>query len=217
MISTYSELQSAVAGWLNRSDLTARIPDFITLAESRLNRRLKLRVMETEATLSVSSGAQSVALPTGYIEPMGLWADDATERRELRYLDPVQMPDETAAGTIHYWTITGENIAFERPSSEALSLTLRYLKAFALSDAEPANWLLTNHPDVYLFATLVEAAPYERDTEALGIWSARLEGALTEIENKEARSRSLTTLSVDPALTQRTSAFPRYGSWRGWP
>lgn len=210
-LANYSDLQSAIAGWLNRTDLTGQIPDFITLAESKLNRRLKLRVMETEATLSVSSGAQSVALPTGYIEPMGLWADDATERRELRYLDPVQMPDETAAGTIHYWTITGENIAFERPSSEALSLTLRYLKAFALSDAEPTNWLLTHHPDAYLFATLVEAAPYERDTEALAIWTARLESALTEIENKEARSRSLSTLSVDPVLTLQS----RRG-WGGW-
>ena len=210
-LANYSDLQSAIAGWLNRTDLTARIPDFITLAESKLNRRLKLRVMETEATLSVSSGGQSVALPSGFVEPMDLWVQDDTERRALRYMAPSQISDEVAAGNIHYWTITGANIVFERPAESSLSLILRYQSAFSLSDASPTNWLLTHHPDAYLFAALVEAAPYERDTEALTIWTARLESALTEIENKEARSRSLSTLSVDPVLTLQS----RRG-WGGW-
>lgn len=199
-LANYSDLKVAVAGWLNRTDLTDQIPDFITLAESKLNRRLKLRVMETEASLSLSSGGQSVALPSGFVEPMDLWAEDPEGRRDLRYLDPSQMPDHVAQDRVEYWTITGANIVFERPSDAALTLTLRYLASFALSDASPTNWLLTNHPDVYLFATLVEAAPYERDTEALGIWSARLEAAIQEVNLKEGRSRSLSTLSVDPVL-----------------
>lgn len=211
MISTYSELQSAVAGWLNRSDLTARIPDFITLAESKLNRRLRLRVMETEEPLSLSAGEQSVALPAGFIEPMDLWEVVSDGRRGLRFVGPAQMPTQSASGQVLYWTITGENIVFDRPTEAALSLVLRCVSSFALSDASPTNWLLTHHPDAYLFAALVEAAPYERDTEALAIWTARLESALTEIENKEARSRSLSTLSVDPVLTLQS----RRG-WGGW-
>ena len=68
-ISTYSELQEAVASWLNRSDLTTTIPDFITLAESRLNRTLRLRVMETTTTLSLTASSRTVALPSAFIEP----------------------------------------------------------------------------------------------------------------------------------------------------
>lgn len=202
-ISTYAELQSSVASWLNRTDLTAQIPDFIALAESRLNRKLKLRMTETEASLSVASAAQSVALPAGFVAPMGLWVVESGTRRELRYLDPTQMHTNGSAGTIQYWTITGANIVFERPASDALSLILRYTASLALSDASDTNWLLTNYPDAYLFAALVEASDFVRDTEGLAKYSARLEGALAEVNDVAARSRSMTTLSTDPALMQR--------------
>lgn len=54
-ISTYAELQTSVASWLHRADLTSQIPDFITLAESKLNRKLRLRAQETTATGTVSA------------------------------------------------------------------------------------------------------------------------------------------------------------------
>lgn len=210
-LSNYSDLLSAVASWLNRSDLTERIPDFITLAESRLNRELRLRVMEEEdTTLTVASGDRTVALPTGFLEPIGLWVSEASDRRQLTYLSPVQMDVLTSSGKVFYWTITGGNIAFERPASPALSLVVRYLKSFALTEAAPTNWLMTNHPDAYLFSVLVEAAPYLRDDNLLGIWSARLQQSLDEINAKEARSRSLTIL--DTGLADMPSDRRRYGS-----
>jgi len=45
-IGNYSELNTAVANWLNRDDLTDRIPEFIVLAEARFNRVLRIRAME---------------------------------------------------------------------------------------------------------------------------------------------------------------------------
>ncbi len=49
-ISTYAELQTAVGNWLNRADLTARIPEFIELFEARVKRDLRVRQMEKRAT-----------------------------------------------------------------------------------------------------------------------------------------------------------------------
>ena len=46
-ISNYTELKTAVANWLDRDDLTDRIPEFIALAESRFNRLLRIRAMES--------------------------------------------------------------------------------------------------------------------------------------------------------------------------
>ena len=63
-ISTYSELQTAVANWLDRDDLTARIPEFIVLAEARYNRELRIRGMETIVDISTVAGTRSYALPT---------------------------------------------------------------------------------------------------------------------------------------------------------
>ena len=56
-ITTYAELQTAIANWLARDDLTTYLPDFITLFEAAANRRLRVRQMETTATLTPSSGS----------------------------------------------------------------------------------------------------------------------------------------------------------------
>ena len=215
-LSNYSDLLSSVASWLNRTDLTDRIPDFITLAESRLNRELRLRVMESEASLSLAAASRSVALPAGFVEPLGLWAVESQDRREIIYLSPDQMTVETASGEVRYWTITGANIQFERPTSAALSLIFRHLQSFTLSEAAPTNWLLTNHPDAYLFAALVEAAPYLKDSESLGIWDARTTKTIQEINRKEGKSRQLSTLRTDlPVLPSSRRLYGRtaYGTY----
>lgn len=200
-ISTYAELQAAVASWLNRSDLTTQIPDFITLAESALNRRLNLRVMTQEASLSTAVSSRTVALPTAFIEPIALWRAE-TDRVPLIFRLPETMEISTTSGRPEYWAVD-ETIVFERPADAIYSLMFRYVKGFALSDTDTTNWLLTNHPDVYLFSTLVEAAPYLRDDNLLGIWSARLEKAISEVLEKESRSRSLANLATDLPVARR--------------
>ena len=47
-ISNYAELQTATANWLDRTDLTDRIPEFIDLAESTFNRTIRNRQMITK-------------------------------------------------------------------------------------------------------------------------------------------------------------------------
>jgi hypothetical protein len=48
-ISNYDELKTAVANWLERSDLTSRIPEFIAFGEDRIGTDLRIRAMETSA------------------------------------------------------------------------------------------------------------------------------------------------------------------------
>ena len=39
-ISTFTELKTAVDNWLARTDLAGRAPEFIALAEARMNREI---------------------------------------------------------------------------------------------------------------------------------------------------------------------------------
>lgn len=146
-IGTYTELQTALAGWLHRADLSAKAPEFIALAESRLNRLLRLSVMESSEPVTTVVGSRFVAIPAGFIEPLALWLELASGRSELRFYQASVLPVSSSAGEPDCWTVDGINIAFERPADQAYSLTLRMLKAFSLSGAQPTNWLLTNHPD----------------------------------------------------------------------
>lgn len=196
-ITTYGELQAAAANWLVRADLTARIPEFIDLAESRLNRVLRARLAETEASLVATPGARTIPLPAGFAEPLALWIAQGADRRPLRFIEPSQMAATSLQGEPVSWSIDGANLAFERPCDQAYAFVLRMLVRFALSDAAPTNALLSDYPDVYLFAVLAEAGPFLRDTELAQAYGERLERAIAEINTKEARSRAARTLATE--------------------
>ena len=71
-LATYTDLLASVAAWLNRSDLTAVIPDFVSLAEGRIARDLRLRKQVINTTLSTVAGTQSVTLPSDFLEAENL-------------------------------------------------------------------------------------------------------------------------------------------------
>jgi len=200
-ITTYAELQAAAANWLVRGDLTARIPEFITLAEARLNRVLRTRLSEVETSLSAGVGARAIALPAGFTEPLRLWLTNPCDRTELPFLEASLIGASSLRGQPGAWTVDGATIAFDRPCDQAYGLMLRMLKAFALSDGAPTNALLSGFPDLYLFATLCEAAPFLRDEELARTYEGRLAQALLEANRQEARSRAPGRLTTElPAL-----------------
>lgn len=170
-ISTYAELQTAVASWLHRDDsnLTSLVPDFITLAEAKLNRQLRLRAQEATATGTV---AATVALPTSFIGMKSLTASAGGKNYPLTYVTPELITSETGQPTSY--SIVGENIVFQN-SSTGYTYTLVYYVPFAALSAG-VNWLITNAPDVYLYATLLEAAPYMKNDKRIATWNLMLNG-----------------------------------------
>ena len=202
-ITTYAELQAAAANWLVRGDLTARIAEFITLAEVRLNRVLRTRLAEVEQGLTAIVGSRTVPLPAGFAEPLPLWLVKPEGRMALPFLEASLLGACSLRGEPGAWSIDGANLAFDRPADQPYALTLRLLKKFALSEAQPTNALLADHPDIYLFATLCEAAPFLRDAELSSAYEARLARAIEEANAKEARSRAARTLATElPDLTR---------------
>lgn len=196
-ITTYAQLQAAAANWLVRGDLAARIPEFITLAEARLNRVLRTRLAEADVALSVSVGSRKIPLPAEFTEPLRVWIERADGRTELPFLEATLLGASSLRGEPGAWTVDGANLAFDRPSDQTYALTLRMLRAFALSDAAPTNDLLAEAPDVYLFATLSEAAPFLRDPELAGTYETKLGRAIAELNTKDARSRAPQTLKTE--------------------
>lgn len=181
-IANYSDLQNSIAYWLHRGDLTSIIPDFITLAEAKLNRRLRLRAMENTATGTV---AQTVSLPTGYVGMRSLTVSAGSTSYPLIYVPPSEVQGTNDA-PLNY-SIIGDSIHFE-PYSSSYSYSLTYYKAFdALSSG--VNWLITNAPDVYLYATLLEASPYIKDADRTAIHAQQLEAAIQALEASDKKDR----------------------------
>lgn len=199
-ITTYAELQTAIASWANRSDLTALIPDFITLAEGRINTDLRLRTMEVDEALTGVVSSRFIALPTGFLQPLALWWNNGVAREDVRFIPASDMNADVAEGLPLYWTVDGTNIAFERPCDSAYSFTLRCSEK--LDIASTINRLLLDTPLVYLAGALVEVFAYLQDPQAAGAWEQRYQQALSDARSLANRSRSLATLSVDAALVR---------------
>lgn len=212
-LGTFTELKASLAGWLHRSDLNTTatgvgvdniVADWITLFEAEINRKLRLRVMESDEALTMTVGSRLVALPTGYIEPLGLWLTLSSGQEPLP-IDPApisQLPRSVSSGAPIWWAVDGTNLAFDCPADQAYALTFRMLKSFALSVSSPTNWLLTNFPNLYLYGALRHSPGYLMQDQRRG-WEAMYQDALTTLENSEARSGALVTLRSDPAMTGR--------------
>ena len=118
-------------------------------------------------------------------------------REELPFRDASLMAATSLRGVPGAWTVDGATLAFDRPCDQAYGLTLRMLRAFSLSDAAPTNALLSDFPDIYLFATLSEAAPFLRDAELAAAYETKLNRAIDETNAKAARSRAARVLTTD--------------------
>ena len=177
-IANYGDLKTAVASYLNRSDLTSYIPDFIRLGERRIsygsdmpNPSVPVRIpaMQNQTTGTISSS--TIAFPTGFLEPIVVAAVSGSETWTLDYASPQAFTLlSNDAGEPTVYTYLGNSI--QTAGTGAADYSLDYYKAFtALSADADTNWLLTNAPDVYLFAALVESAPFIGDMEMIVAWS----------------------------------------------
>jgi hypothetical protein len=177
-LSTYAELQASIASWLARDDLTDYIPDFIRLFEAKAARVLRVRPMEVTETLEPDEG--EVELPADYQGHRRLtWLGDV--RVELEYVSPAYL--QTICPTLEedtprFYTIEGGNILI-RPVDDTDLEFVYYAKNEALEDS--LNWLLTNHPDAYLFGSLAEAHGFQVDEGRLQLWAMRRDEVLEEI------------------------------------
>jgi hypothetical protein len=191
-ISNYSELKSAIADWLDRTDLTDSIPDFITLAEARHKRDFKLRRMETRVTANTIADTEYYTLPDQYVAMRNIQLN-TDPKTSLEYLTPEQM-DRIYAGSMkgkpRAYSIIGDDIQLRPTPDSAYEIEILYFKHFApLSDSAPTNEMLTNHPDAYLYGALVEAEPYLQNDKRLQTWSSLYDRAKQDIISSNERDR----------------------------
>ena len=183
-ITTYTELKSAVADWLLRDDLTAVLPSFISLAEAGLNRQARHWRMEKRSTATLDS--QYSALPADFLQPIRLSLTSGTtfELELASQADIVDMRSLAAnnTGRPRYYALTAGEIEVFPTPGDNYTLEMAYVaRVPALSDSNADNWLLTYYPDAYLYGTLLQAAPYLKDDERVGLWKSLYDGAVAGI------------------------------------
>lgn len=195
-MNTYAELQSTIADYLNRDDLVSVIPTFIKLAESKFNRKLRVRQMVTRATATID---------TAFFAPPANWLENKEFQLNTNPITKLEFITESygnelratrypAAGKPQYYTVVGNQLEFiPTPDSEYVGELTYYAKIPPLSDSNTSNWLLAYAPDLYLYGALVEAEPYLKNDERVGLWGELYLRVVADIEVADERASVAST------------------------
>ena len=188
VITDYATLQTAVADYLAKSNLTTFIPNFIQNAENKLYRTLNLRNEETALNISVSSGVGAVpadfkALSFAYVDesPVKVLTKITLEALYTKY--PVRSGAETPA----FIAREGANFVFGPYPKDFTLKGLYYAKQEPLRTTDP-SWYVTNAPDVLLYGALLESEPFIREDERIPVWQVFYDNAVETLreENRNA-------------------------------
>ncbi len=197
-ITTYSELQSSIADWLNRDDLTSVIPDFITLSEAQYNRSIRHRSMIVRSRADID--ARYSATPPDWIQTVQLiLLTDPVQ--PLNFVTNEEMNKKRAASSAvsrpTSFTHVGTEIqVYPSPDTTYQAELVYYGKIPALSDSNTSNWLLSLSPDIYLYGSLLQATPYLRDDERLPVIASLYQRMIEDMNISNERTSGQTSTQM---------------------
>lgn len=190
-ISTYADLKTAVASWLKRDDLTANIPDYILLAQRRIEHTL--RVPEMEATLSITATTSASVITLSASTLALRYIHVSGQRGSL--LNPPVTPETfeceySDIGSSSYpvwWTKEGQNLRIAPVPTASVTLIARAYRRLAdLSATADTNLLLQRAPALYLYGALIESAPFLGHDQRTALWSQMWEDQVQRLNEEKA-------------------------------
>jgi hypothetical protein len=188
---TYAELKTAIANYLNRSDLTSDIDTFIDNVEAELNRRLRTKDMIKRATATADS--QYLSVPTDWIEAINveITSNDFSPlfQQSIESLDVYRKANNNSTGQPVYFAMVDDSIELAPTPDVEYTLQLTYYaKISALSDSNTSNFVSVSHPDVYLYGALKHASIFLMEDDRIPMFTQQFEKALEEMRLEQEKA-----------------------------
>jgi hypothetical protein len=193
-ITNYTTLQSTVLEYLARENdttLSARIPTFVQLFEAKMNRVLRVPQMEQRSTALVdlsSDEPEFISLPSDFQSMRTVRLNGVTGKPRLSFMTPTQLSDyrysvDNVTDQPCYFAIVGNELELAPTPGEAYTLEMVYRKNIPALASNSTNWLLDLAPDLYLYGTLLESAPYIKEDGRINTWAAGVSSALSALND----------------------------------
>jgi hypothetical protein len=186
--ATYSDLQTSIGNYLARSDLTSQIPDFITFAENRLRRELRIRQMLKSVTTATVSGDNTVELPSDFLQVRD-FVVMTNPIQPLSYSSPSALSNDPRAsevGVPKSYTILASEFQVSPAPDGVYTVKMLYFAAPAyLSSSNTTNIFLTTAPDALLYASLIEAEPYLMNDARINTWGTMYDRAIGSLTKSD--------------------------------
>lgn len=207
-ISTYDQLTSRVADWLNRGDLVAVIPDFVALFEAQYNDDPRGRIQKSVVISNAEIENELTPVPADYVQmqnlripgskanPAGLDLLTSQQLGQFRYR-------YQNAGEPLYYAIIGTQLRVLPVPDQQYTFEMEYFaKLPPLGPDNQTNWLLADHPNVYLYGTLLQAEPYLKNDDRIAVWRGLWDSAMEALNTTDDRA-----LFSGATLKMRTRSF----------
>ena len=176
---------------MKRSDLATQIPDFISLAEVRIARDLLSLSLEKSFAVNTISGTQGYAMPDDAVSLIRVDRSDGTQLLEY---DPSVQGLSTSGKPYYYFFERGQIRFWPTPDGSYPCSIIYRAKLPALATFG-VNQVLTDYPNLYLWASLTEGFLYLFNEERAIQYEGRYKAAIRDANkaNNFKRKTLLTT------------------------
>ena len=187
----YAELKVTTASYLHRDDLTDSIPHLITLAQSRINHDLDITALHKSTYGMAVAGYGEVDLPDDCLSLMSVRIEHSggyvgLEQRTLAQNVGVLEQRGGANGTPAYYSRYGNKLEVTPTPDADTTMIIFYKKRLtAFSEDSDTNDILTDHPNIYVYAVMLEADPFIMNDERVVVWKDLYMEEVTKINAAE--------------------------------
>lgn len=191
-LSTFDELKADIADFLNRDDLDTVIPKFIKLAEADMNRKLRHWRMERRSNALVDT--RYTSLPQDFIDAVRLQITEPGGVQRLELISNSELMDKRAltdtAGKPRFYVINDGTIEVYPTPDQDYTLEMTYIASLPDLETNSTNWLLTYHPDCYLYGALLHSAPYLQEDPRAQTWAALYKNTVDGINLEDDKAKT---------------------------
>ena len=193
-ITNYTNLQTSIADFLNRDDLTSVIPTFIQLAEADMNRQVRHWKMESRSTGTQDAGDQYMQIPSDWLETIrlhltGSGTSALTLTSRAAMADIRAKNEDISTVKPYYYTHADGQFELYPTPTEATDFELLYYQKIPDLATNSTNWLLTDAPDVYLYGALLHSAPYLAEDARVAVWAQMYSAAVSNVNRASEQAR----------------------------
>lgn len=216
---TYNSLVTSLENYLQRYDqlVISQIPQFILLAQIRIPREMKILGFRKEVTGTFSASTQTTGImqkPADWRKTIAFYVNTSGSNhvpvfeRDYDFVRSVY-PDPSVQDTPRFYADADYNHWLVQPSPpSALPFKIPYYSTLTyLDETTQTNWLTINAPDLLLYASLLEAAPFLKTDERIQVWQGYYQNAKTALQAQEMEGRFDTQAIV--GSPQPPSVMPR--------
>lgn len=224
-IDSWSTLKDYITEETDGKASSSQLGAYIRRAESRIRRALAIRpVAPMQTSTSLTFTGETAVGPSDMVRPYALELTDGVNRQEVSFVERENIsayqlfndsrvndyPATDSSGYYpHYFTMNDQTLRFWPAQSRELTGTLYYFQKLpALSEDNQSNWMLRDHPDVYLDGALYYAYRAMPDIEKASLMKDIFEQALSEALEAYQDPANRAPLALDPGIAMTRYHWP---------